>query len=89
MFIITCRPSLALLRGPFIIVFQAEFSSIEGTINNQQLTLVNRKDQTGPPSQNAEGCAVALYRRLASTPRPSADKDVDLRGLEFRAVQNR
>ena len=40
MFIITCRPSLALLRGPFIIVFRAEFSSIEGTINNQQLTLV-------------------------------------------------
>ena len=38
-FIITCRPSLALLRGPFIIEFRAEFSSIEGTINNHELTL--------------------------------------------------
>ena len=38
-FIITCRPSLALLRGPFIIEFRAEFSSIEGTINNHELIL--------------------------------------------------
>ena len=38
-FTITCRPSLALLRGPFIIEFRAEFSSIEGTINNHELTL--------------------------------------------------
>ena len=43
MIIITCRPSLALLRGPFIIVFRAEFSSIEGTINNQQLTLTREE----------------------------------------------
>ena len=39
-FIITCRPSLALLRGPFIIEFRAEFSSIEGTFNNHEPTLL-------------------------------------------------
>ena len=38
-FIITCRPSFALLRGPFIIEFRAEFSSIEGTFNNHEPTL--------------------------------------------------
>ena len=27
------------MRGPFIIEFRAEFSSIEGTINNHELTL--------------------------------------------------
>ena len=27
------------MRGPIIIEFRAEFSSVEGTFNNQQLTL--------------------------------------------------
>ena len=35
-----CRPSLALLRGPSTIEFRAEFSSIEGTITNHELTLL-------------------------------------------------
>ena len=35
-FIIVCRPSLALLRA---IEFRAEFSSIEGTFTNNELTL--------------------------------------------------
>ena len=54
MFIITCRPSLALLRGPFIIVFRAEFSSIEGTFNNHEPTLANQLRKTGE-RQNALG----------------------------------
>ena len=38
-FIITCRPSLALLRGPYYYWVPAEFSSIEGTFTNQEPTL--------------------------------------------------
>ena len=35
-----CRPSLALVRGPYIIEFRAEFSSIEAAFANHELTLM-------------------------------------------------
>ena len=80
LFIITCRPSLALLRGPFIIVFRAEFSSIEGTINNQQLTSIpdrptDRPTHTHTHRQAAENTKVSnpelQHRGLNNSPQGS------------------